>query len=198
MLAVSGGRTIAKVAEGITLAAPMDVTVVPAQGGMAAPMSVQANTLAEAFAAKLGCQYRMIHLPEGLSAATAEEAGRLPQVREGMELLRHADVMLYGIGRAGEAARRRAMSAGDREMLAKQGAAGETLGFYFNQEGAVVGAKSTLALRAQELGRVNDTAAVAVGRSKAEAIIAVCMHHPHRLLVTDEGAASRMMELLRV
>ena len=41
-------------------------------------------------------------------------------------------------------------------------------------------------------------AAVAVGAQKAAAIIAVCMHHPHRLLVTDEGAALRMMELLRV
>ena len=35
------------------------------------------------------------------------------------------------------------------------------------------------------------------GAGKAEAIIAVCMHHPHKLLVTDEGAAMRMLELLR-
>lgn len=198
VLAVSGGRTIAKVAEEIALAAPMDVTVVPAQGGMAAPMRMQANTLAEAFAGRLGGQCRLIHLPEGLPASAAEEISRLPQVREGLELLRHADVLLYGVGRAGEAARKRAMNAGDRETLARQGAAGEALGFYFGAEGAVIGSKSTLALRAQELGRANDTAAVAVGRSKAEAIIAVCMHHPHRLLVTDEGAAARMMELLRV
>jgi prolipoprotein diacylglyceryltransferase len=45
---------------------------------------------------------------------------------------------------------------------------------------------------------IADAAAVAVGRSKAEAIVSVCMHHPHRLLVTDEGAALRMMEILRV
>ena len=198
VLAVSGGRTMAKVAGEIALAAPMDVTVVPAQGGMAAPMGVQANTLAEAFAARLGGQYRLIHLPEGMSAAAAEEICRLPQVREGLELVRHADVLLYGIGRAGEAARRRALGAGEREALTRQGAAGEALGFYFSAEGAVIGSRSTLALRAQELGRASDTAAVAAGRSKAEAIIAVCMHHPHRLLVTDEGAASRMMELLRV
>ena len=198
VLAVSGGRTMARVAQEIAPAAPMDVTVVPAQGGMNAPVSLQANTLAEAFAAKLGSQCRLIHLPEGLPASAAEEIGRLPQVREGLELLRHADVLLYGVGRAGDMARRRAMNAGDRETLTRQGAAGEALGFYFGAEGAVIGAKSTLALRAQELGRVCDAAAVAAGRSKAEAIIAVCMHHPHRLLVTDEGAAGRMMELLRV
>ena len=32
---------------------------------------------------------------------------------------------------------------------------------------------------------------------KAEAILAVCAHHPHKLLVVDEGAALRMIELLR-
>ena len=49
----------------------------------------------------------------------------------------------------------------------------------------------------QDMGTRMKTAAVAAGRSKAEAIIGVCLHHPHRLLVTDEGAALRMMELLR-
>ena len=37
----------------------------------------------------------------------------------------------------------------------------------------------------------------AAGRAKAEAILAVCAHHPHKLLVVDEGAALRMLELLR-
>ena len=198
VLAVSGGRTMAAVAAALAPAAPMDVTVVPAQGGMNAPMGTQANTLAETFAARLGGQYRLVHLPEGLSSAAAEEMGRLPQVREGLELLRHADVLLYGVGRAGEMIRRRAVSAAEREALVRQNAAGEVLGMYFGADGAAIGGRNALALRAQELGRVYDTAAVAVGRSKAEAIAAVCLHHPHRLLVTDEGAASRMMELLRV
>jgi len=198
VLAVSGGRTMAAVAEALAPAAPMDVTVVPAEGGMSAPMAVQANTLAEAFAVRLGGQVRLIHLPEGLSAQAAEEMSRLPQVREGLELLHHADVLLYGVGRAADVPARRPASASERETLMRQRAAGEAMGMYFSAEGEAVGGRNALALRAQELGRVYDTAAVAVGRSKAEAIAAVCMHHRHRLLVTDEGAASRLMELLRV
>lgn len=198
VLAVSGGRTMAAVAEAIVPAAPIDITVVPAQGGMNAPVGVQANTLAEAIAGRLGGQYRLIHLPEGLSAAAAEEMSRLPQVREGLELLRHADVLLYGVGCAEDTLGRRAVGAAERDALMRQGAAGEALGLYFGAGGSVIGGKGSLTLRAQELGRVCDTAAVAVGRGKAEAIIAVCMHHPHRLLVTDEGAAAGMMELLRV
>ena len=115
-----------------------------------------------------------------------------------MELLRHADVLLYGISHAQELSQARGFGAMEREALEKTGAVAEALGFYFNAQGAMVSNRSGIALRAADLGRRIKAAAVAVGAQKAEAIIAVCMHHPHRLLVTDEGAASRMMELLRV
>ena len=54
VMAVTGGRTVAKTAEAITVAAPMEITVVPAQGGMGGGISTQANTVAERFAQKLG------------------------------------------------------------------------------------------------------------------------------------------------
>ncbi len=198
VLAVSGGRTLAMTAEAISLAAPMDVTVVPAQGGIGGAMAVQANTVAEAMAVRLGGQYRLLHLPEGISMQAAEELSRLGQVREALELLRHADVLLYGVSRAQELSRARGLSTLERENLEKSGAVGEALGFYFNGQGAVVSNRASLALRSADLGRRIKAAALAVGHSKAEAIISVCMHHEHRLLVTDEGAALRMMELLRV
>ena len=56
---------------------------------------------------------------------------------------------------------------------------------------------SSLAFKPEDIGRKNRAAAVAAGRAKAEAILAVCAHHPHKLLVVDEGAALRMLELLR-
>ena len=83
VMAVTGGRTVAKTAEAITVAAPMEITVVPAQGGMGGGISTQANTVAERFAQKLGGYYRFLHLPDGLSEAAADELARLPQVRKG-------------------------------------------------------------------------------------------------------------------
>ena len=61
----------------------------------------------------------------------------------------------------------------------------------------IIGGGSSLAIQPEDIGRKNRAAAVAAGRAKAEAILAVCAHHPHKLLVADEGAALRMMELLR-
>ena len=192
VMAVTGGRTVALTAEAISVAAPMDITVVPAQGGVGGGVSTQANTVAERFAQKLGGYYRFLHLPDGLSGAAADELARLPQ-----ELVRHADVFLYGIGRAMELAQRRGLSASERDRLAQEGAVAEALGFYINAQGRVVGGGSSLAIRPEDIGRKNHAAAVAAGRAKAEAILAVCAHHPHKLLVADEGAALRMMELLR-
>ena len=161
-------------------------------------MNTQANVLAEIFARNLGGQHRFLHLPEGISLQAAQELCAVAQVRETLELLTHADVLLYGISHAQALLWERGFGAVEREALEKTGAIAEALGFYFNSQGAMVSNRSAIALRAADLGRHIKTAAVAVGAQKAEAIIAVCMHHPHRLLVTDEGAALRMMELLRV
>lgn len=151
----------------------------------------------ERFAQKLGGYYRFLHLPDGLSEAAADELARLPQVREPLELVRHADVLLYGIGRAMDLAQRRGLSRAEQETLRAEGAVAEALGFYLNAEGHVVGGGSSLAFKPEDIGRKNRAAAVAAGRAKAEAILAVCAHHPHKLLVVDEGAALRMLELLR-
>ena len=167
------------------------------QGGMGGGISTQANTVAERFAQKLGGYYRFLHLPDGLSEAAADELARLPQVREPLELVRHADVLLYGIGRAMDLAQRRGLSRAEQETLRAEGAVAEALGFYLNAEGHVVGGGSSLAFKPEDIGRKNRAAAVAAGRAKAEAILAVCAHHPHKLLVVDEGAALRMLELLR-
>ena len=161
-------------------------------------MEIQANTLAQLFAQHLGGQHRLLHLPEGITTQAAEELCCIAQVREALELLRHADVLLYGISRAQDLSLDRGFGVVEREALDKSGAVAEALGFYFNSQGAVVSNRASIALRAADLGRRTKAAAIAVGARKAEAIIAVCMHHPHKLLVTDEGAAVRMMELLRV
>ena len=89
------------------------------------------------------------------------------------------------------------LSRAEQETLRAEGAVAEALGFYLNAEGHVVGGGSSLAFKPEDIGRKNRAAAVAAGRAKAEAILAVCAHHPHKLLVVDEGAALRMLELLR-
>ena len=189
VMAVTGGRTVAKTAEAITVAAPMEITVVPAQGGMGGGISTQANTVAERFAQKLGGYYRFLHLPDGLSEAAADELARLPQVREPLELVRHADVLLYGIGRAMDLAQRRGLSRVEQETLRAEGAVAEALGFYLNAEGHVVGGGSSLAFKPEDIGRKNRAAAVAAGRAEAAAPLAGSARPPPQPPVGGRGGA---------
>ena len=76
----------------------MDIIVVPAQGGLGTDVRLQANTQAERLARRLGGGYRLLHLPDGLTADATDGLARLPQVREVLELMRGADVLLYGVG----------------------------------------------------------------------------------------------------
>jgi len=197
VLAVSGGELLAQTAEAIDAAAPMDVTVVPAQGGMPGSMRTQANAVAEAFALGLGGESRALHLPQDMPEPVLEELARLPQLRETLELIAGADVLFYGVARAADAAAQRGMSAAERGALARAGAMAEAAGLFLDAQGRIVGGRAIWAGQAPGMAGAL-CAAIAAGRSSAEAIMAVCAHHPHRLLVTDEGAALRMIELLRV
>lgn len=196
VLAVSGGRTVAAMSEVLGAAAPMEITVVPLHGGLGGASQTQANTVVERVARALGGHHRLLHLPDGLSRSAAAELSRLPQVREALELLAHADVLLYGVGRAEDLAVRRGLSSQERDDLTAHGAVAEALGFYFDAQGRVVGG-SSLAISEEDVGRTSRAAVIAAGGAKAEAILAVLRHHPHKLLVTDEGAAEKMIGILR-
>lgn len=65
-VAVSGGSTMAIVAESVHIHAPT-VTVVPARGGLGEQMEYQANTIAAVMARKLGGRYRLLHIPDGVN-----------------------------------------------------------------------------------------------------------------------------------
>ena len=196
VLAVSGGRLAAMTAQELAPAAPVDVTVVPAQGGVSGPMDAQANAVAESFARGLGGRCRLLHLPEGIGAQAVEEAARVPQVREALELLSHADVLFYSVSRAMEQAARRELSAAECDALRRAGAVAGALGAYYDAEGRRVGPGAPLLGRRANRGA--RAAVIAVGRSRAQALLSACMHREHALLITDEGAALRMMALLRV
>lgn len=137
---------------------------------------------------KAGRVLSLLHLPDGLSGAAADELARLPQVREPLELVRHADVFLYGVGRAMELAQRRGLSASERDRLAQEGAVAEALGFYINGAGAR-GRRRIVAGDSARGHRQEEPAPLRSPRDapRQEAILAVCAHHPHKLLVATKA-----------
>lgn len=195
-LAVTGGRTMSELAHGIQSATPMNVMVVPARGGVGSAVETQANAVAAEIARRIGGHHRVMHVPDSLDAAALQEMMKLPEVKETLELLQRADLVVHGVGRADSMAQRRHLSAEALELLKKQRAVGEAFGDFFNIEGKTVLQTSTVSLGIGKAYKESKMVAVAAGERKAEAIIAASRHEAHDSLITDEAAAQKIVSLL--
>ena len=195
-LAVTGGSTMAATARAMHSPSPLHVMVVPARGGLGRAVSTQASTLAAEIAGRLGGHHRLIHLPDYMDDAAKQEMLRHPDVREVMDLLQRADVILHGVGCAEEMLRESKLSASQARKLLSDGAVGEAFGAYYNRDGQCLLESSSIGVDLARLSPDCRMIAVAAGKRKAEAILAVLRHDRHALLVTDEGAAREMLRLL--
>ena len=195
-LAVTGGSTVAAVARSIQSQTPLNVMVVPARGGIGRSVELQANTLAEEIAGRLGGHYRLIHLPDIMDAAAMQEMLKMPDVHEAMELLERADVILHGVGIAAETMRNRNVDRATQQELLQRGAEGESFGAYYDMAGNCLMESSSVGVDLARLKRTCRMIAAAAGSSKARAILSVLRHTPHALLVTDQGAAEKMLRIM--
>ncbi len=194
-VAISGGSTMYELARLMT-PGPNNVMVVPARGGFGASTAIQADGVAEELARNMKATSRLIHLPDGLNAQTLEEMQKLPDIGETIRLMRSADIVVHGIGRADEMARRRGMSAGQLSELARLGAKGEALGDFFDLHGRIVVSSPSVSseLRSRKPGA--QTLWAAAGLSKADAILAAARHQPPDSLILDEAAARAILKRL--
>ncbi|HMM19464.1 MAG TPA: sugar-binding domain-containing protein [Selenomonadales bacterium] len=196
-IAVSGGSTMAQVADAINFTASA-TTVVPARGGLGERVEYQSNTIAAGMANKLGGRYRLLHIPDGVSEEAMDVlVSHDLHLRDVSQLIRRADVLLCGIGRADAMALRRGMDPAMVERLKANGAAGESLGHYCALTGKVVHTTRSLGLRLEDLAGVKHVIAVAGGRQKAEAIVAVTAAGGQDILITDEAAAKAIQEIIK-
>lgn len=194
-LAVTGGTTMAATASHMQSPAPMNIMVVPARGGLGRSVETQANTLAAEIAQRLGGHHRLIHLPDRLDDNVRQEMMKIPEVKEALEILQRADVILHGIGRADDNARAHRLPLSAVRRLTEGGAVGEAFGYYFDKDGQCLLASSSVGVDLARLKPACQMIAVAAGRGKAQAICAVMRHYRHAVLVTDEGAARAMLAL---
>ncbi|MBE3598697.1 MAG: sugar-binding domain-containing protein [Limnochordaceae bacterium] len=197
VLAVTGGTTLAEVARSLPEeSVPLGITVIPGRGGLGEDVELQANTVAAEIARRLRANYRLLHVPDDLPDEAVNSVVSQPQVRELLALIRRADIVLHGVGTAEEMARRRRLGAADVEKLRRLGAVGEAFGYYFDRQGRPVYQTGTFGLRLEDLAGCGQVVIVGGGRSKAEAALAVISTRYQDVLITDEGAALRMLELL--
>lgn len=199
VVAVTGGTTLAEVAEQLTL--PTNISLkqswfVPARGGLGESLEIQANTIASGMAKRVGAGYRLLHVPDLLGKEAYESLVHDPNIHDIVEMIRQARIVVHGIGDAMEMARRRKMDHSVSEGLRNDGALAESYGYYFDENGVVVHKMLTLGLRLEDIMKTDNVVGIAGGKSKAKAIHAVLKFGQEDILVTDEAAAEEIVKEL--
>lgn len=196
VIAVTGGSTIAEVAEQLTSQTPLKTNwFVPARGGLGESVEYQANTIASTMAKRTGAQYRLLHVPDHLGEEAYVTLMQEPNVQEIVNVIRSAKIVIHGIGDAMLMARRRRVDEATIAELEAEGAHAESFGYYFDRQGRVVHRTVTIGLRLEDIAETEVVIAIAGGKSKGEAIAAVMKFGHNDVLVTDEAAATEMLRL---
>lgn len=194
VIAVAGGTTMAAVAEMMTPSIrEKQIIFVPARGGLGEKVENQANTICSTMARKAHGEYRLMHVPDDLSEESYLSLIEEPGIKEVLALIHSASIVIHGIGDAETMAKRRNSSHKVLDKLEREGAVAEAFGYYFNKQGEVVHRVRTIGLQLNELENSPLLMAVAGGASKAEAIAAFMKHGPKQVLITDEGAARKLL-----
>ncbi|MBP3916290.1 sugar-binding domain-containing protein [Clostridium sp.] len=198
IIAITGGSTIKEVVEAFPKVNNFsDVLVIPARGGMGRKVESQANYLAAALANKVNGTYKLLHIPENVSVEVLEGLLKEKQIKEVIENIHNADILIYGIGNAIHMAKKRGLSEEYISKLENLGAVGEAFGCYFNKESKVVSENTPIGININDAKKINTHIAVAAGENKVEAIIATEMNNSNAVLVTDESAGRKIAELIK-
>lgn len=198
VIAITGGSTIKEVVDSFPKVHGVEnVLVVPARGGMGKNVETQANTLAAILAKKVSGNYKMLHISENLSKEVLDTLIKEEGIREIIDIIKHANVLIYGIGSAEKMATKRGVPEEMKKKLNDLGAIGEAFGCYFNANSEVVSFSPTVGISVTDAKRISTHIAVAGGKNKVEAIMAATLGDTNAVLVTDEGAAEKMIELLQ-
>lgn len=196
IISITGGTTMAQIPRNINYMSGLeDVIVVPGRGGLGERVELQSNTIAAELAKKLKANYRLLYVPDNLSAEAMESILNEPGIKEVINIIRQTSILLHGIGGAEEVARRRGVPAEEIFKILEKGAVAEAFGYYFNSEGKVVHTTTSVGLSIKDLKNIKTVIAIAGGANKAPAIQAFLKYHNPTVLITDEGAARKLLEI---
>jgi central glycolytic genes regulator len=196
IIAVTGGSTMAAVANKLTPDFKKEnLLFVPARGGIGEDVQNQANTICANMAANTGSRHRVFYVPDQVSEEIYGSLVKEPMIKEVLEIIQSASMVLHGIGDAITMAERRKTDDLDLEKLKAEKAVAESFGYYFNEAGEVVHKVLTVGLQLSDLKGIPNVIAVAGGSSKVKAIRSYLQTAPSQtILITDEGAAKGLLK----
>jgi len=204
VLGISWGVAVHSTVRALRPERHIPITVVQMVGAVGEGDPLMDGTdLARLLANACGGEYRYLHAPLIVEDARAREALlQEPRIRDTLRLAGQADVALVGIGaptpevysllRAGYV---------DREALARlraQGVVGDICARHYDAQGHVMDIELNhriVGIELEALHGIGQVIGVAGGEAKAEAILGALRGGHVNVLVTDDAAARKVLEL---
>lgn len=192
--AVGGGPIIAGMAEALP-SLHMKVDVVPARGGFGNRVEYLPNFLAARMAEKLGGEYHIIHIPDGLSPELFLRVKKeLPRFGEIEGLLARTDILVTGVDEPSERSKWLEIPEDVRERLFREKAAGEALGLYADIHGKILYRLYNAGISLEDISSIPHVLIAAGGSHKGPAILAMARAGIRGTLITDEGAGKAIIQ----
>lgn len=198
IIGITGGSTMARVAEEMTTLShdKSDILVIPARGGLGEEIETQSNAIAAKIGKKLGGSYRLLNVPDTLEAEALDIIIKNDEIKSSINLINRINLLVFGIGRADNMAHRRNLPKDRIDKILSQGSVAEAFGHYFDIKGKEVWEYKTIGLSLDKFKEISNVIGVAGGAEKAEAIMAITSLRKDIIIVTDESAARRILELV--
>lgn len=197
IISLTGGNTVKEVVDNFPNIQNFDnILVLPARGGIGKDIEYHSNTLAGRLASKLNGNYEILHIPDNLSNETYKALLNEEGIKEIFKNIEKSNIVIHGIGDAKKMSKQRELKKDAIYKLEDSGAIGEAYGHYFNYNGQIVYSMQTIGIKKEDVANIEYMIAVAAGKRKAKAIIAVSRGTKNEVLITDEATATEIYKTL--
>ena len=196
IVGVTGGYTMYEFSEQMQRKEFPDMTIVPARGGLGEVLEIQSNNIVANLAGKLKARYELLHIPDNINKDIMGYMYNDPQIKSVLDDIQKISYLVFGIGNAKDMAKRRRTSDTKWLEIEKKGAVSESFGHYFDINGEIVHETGTVGIKLEQYKSLEHIIGVAGGSNKAEAILSISKINKNLVLITDESAAFRLLDLL--
>lgn len=200
ILGMSWGNTMYHTVKAVKTSKNIPITVVPIMGAANVRTPERDSLdLSKELAYAYGGNYHYIYAP---LFVTSEEVRKSleeePNIKECLNLARHADIILTSVGSIVYKSWKSYLSTKDLYNLEKKGAIGHIGGHFYDKDGKEVVTPfvgKMIGLGIDDIKNVKNVICVAGLEMKAEAILGAVRGGYVKTLITDEDAARKVIEL---
>lgn len=196
VLGISGGTTMACVVNQMKRKKGIkNLLVLPARGGLSEELEIQANTIAANLAEKIDAYYKLLHIPDNLDEQELNILKNNKLINDVLDDIQRINLLVFGLGNARDMAIRRKSDKSVFNKIESDNLTAEAFGYFFDRDGNVKMQTNSVGITLDNFKVIKNSVGVAAGSSKAEAIYAISKFNNNFILVTDEAAAKRILEL---